>query len=42
MLVHTRVNNVRAVLRGTIADRLIASDPSIGVTLPAAGALRPR
>src|SRR3954454_3156175 len=25
--VHTRVNNVRAVLRGAVADRLIPSDP---------------
>jgi integrase len=32
--VHTRVNNVRAVLRGAVADRLIPSDPSIGVPLP--------
>lgn len=32
--VHTRVNNVRAVLRGAVADRLIPSDPSIGITLP--------
>jgi integrase len=32
--VHTRTNNVRAVLRGAVADRLIPSDPSIGVALP--------
>jgi integrase len=32
--VHTRVNNVRAVLRGAVADKLMASDPSVGVTLP--------
>jgi integrase len=32
--VHTRVNNVRAVLRGAVADRLIPSDPSVGVPLP--------
>jgi hypothetical protein len=34
--VHTRVNNVRAVLRGAVADKLIPSDPSVGVALPAA------
>lgn len=32
--VHTRTNNVRAVLRGAVADRLMSSDPSIGVALP--------
>src|SRR4051812_35319801 len=32
--VHTRVNNVRAVLRGAVADKLMASDPSVGVALP--------
>jgi integrase len=32
--VHTRTNNVRAVLRGAVADRLLSSDPSIGVALP--------
>jgi integrase len=32
--VHTRVQNVRAVLRGAVADRLIPRDPSEGVTLP--------
>jgi integrase len=32
--VHTRMNNVRAVLRGAVADKLIPSDPSVGVALP--------
>jgi integrase len=32
--VHTRVNNVRAVLRGAVADRLVLNDPSVGVPLP--------
>jgi integrase len=32
--VRTRVNNVRAVLRAAVRDRLIASDPSDAVTLP--------
>jgi integrase len=32
--VHTRVQNVRAVLRGTVRDRVIATDPNFGVTLP--------
>lgn len=32
--VATRVNNVRAVLRAAVRDRVIASDPSEGVTLP--------
>jgi integrase len=32
--VHTRMNNVRAVLRGAIADKLIPTDPSVGVALP--------
>jgi integrase len=32
--VHTRTNNVRAVLRGAVADRLIPRDPSEGVSLP--------
>lgn len=32
--VHTRVQNVRAVLRGAVRDRVIATDPSDGVTLP--------
>ena len=32
--IHTRTNNVRAVLRGAVADRVIPSDPSEGVTLP--------
>lgn len=30
----TRVKNVRAVLRGAVRDRAIASDPSDGITLP--------
>src|SRR3954454_21202481 len=32
--VHTRVQNVRAVLRGAVADRLIPRAPSDGITLP--------
>lgn len=32
--IHTRFDNVKAVLRGTVRDRLIAADPSDGVTLP--------
>ncbi len=32
--VHTRMNNVRAVLRGAVADKLIPTDPSAGVALP--------
>jgi integrase len=32
--IRTRVNNVRAVLRGAVRDRVIASDPSDGITLP--------
>nr|ANY57917.1 Phage integrase [uncultured bacterium] len=32
--VHTRVQNVRAVLRGAVVDRLIGRDPSEGVALP--------
>jgi hypothetical protein len=32
--VHTRANNVRAVLRGAVADRVIPGDPSEGVVLP--------
>lgn len=32
--VATRVNNVRSVLRAAVRDRVIASDPSEGVTLP--------
>jgi integrase len=32
--VHTRMNNVRAVLRGAVADKLIPTDPSVGVALP--------
>ena len=38
--VHTRTNNVRAVLRGAVADRVIPRDPSEGIALPA-GAARP-
>jgi integrase len=32
--IHTRTNNVRAVLRAAVLDRVIPTDPSIGVTLP--------
>jgi len=32
--IHTRVVNVRSVLRAAVRDRVIASDPSEGVTLP--------
>jgi len=32
--IRTRVNNVRAVLRAAVRDRVIASDPSDAVTLP--------
>ncbi|MFW5472308.1 tyrosine-type recombinase/integrase [Knoellia sp. CPCC 206450] len=32
--IHTRVQNVRAVLRAAVADNLIAKDPSAGVALP--------
>lgn len=32
--IRTRTNNVRAVLRGALRDRLIGTDPSDGVTLP--------
>jgi integrase len=32
--INTRFNNVRAVFRAAVRDRLIASDPSEGVTLP--------
>ena len=32
--IKTRFNNVRAVLRAAVRDRVIASDPSEGVTLP--------
>ncbi|QHK22238.1 tyrosine-type recombinase/integrase [Pseudarthrobacter psychrotolerans] len=32
--VRTRMNNVRSVLHGAVRDRLIAADPSDGVTLP--------
>lgn len=34
--IKTRVNNVRSVLRAAVRDRLIAADPSAGVTLPRA------
>ncbi len=32
--IRTRVNNVRAALRAAVPDKLLASDPSEGVTLP--------
>lgn len=32
--IRTRVNNVRAVLRAAVRDRVIASDPSDGLALP--------
>lgn len=32
--IRTRVNNVRSVLRAAVRDRVIARDPSEGVTLP--------
>jgi integrase len=32
--IKTRVNNVRSVLRAAVRDRLVASDPSLGVVLP--------
>lgn len=42
--IRTRFNNVRAVLRAAVRDRVIVSDPSEGVTLPrsrrAAAAMR--
>lgn len=34
--IKTRFNNVRAVLRAAVRDKLITSDPSEGVTLPRA------
>jgi site-specific recombinase XerC len=34
--VKTRFNNVRSVLRGARNDRLLATDPAEGVTLPRA------
>ena len=34
--VRTRVNNVRAVLRAAVRDRVIADDPSDAITPPAA------
>lgn len=32
--IHTRVNNLRAVLRAAVRDRLIATDPTADVALP--------
>lgn len=32
--IRTRVNNVRSVLRAAVRDRVIVTDPSVGVTLP--------
>lgn len=32
--IKTRFNNVRAVFRAAVRDRLIAADPSVGITLP--------
>jgi integrase len=32
--VHTRTQNVRAVLRAAVADYIVARDPSVGVALP--------
>jgi integrase len=32
--VHTQTNNVRAVLHGAVADRVIPRDPSEGIALP--------
>ena len=32
--IHTRMRNVRSVLRAAVADKLIATDPSQGVVLP--------
>jgi integrase len=34
--IHTRSNNVRAVLRAAVRDRVLATDPSDGVVLPRA------
>jgi integrase len=34
--IRTRFNNVRSVLRAAVRDRVIASDPSEGITLPRA------
>lgn len=34
--IKTRVNNVRSVLRGAVRDRVIAVDPSEGLTIPRA------
>jgi hypothetical protein len=38
---HTRTNNVRAVLRGAVADRVIPRDPSEGIASPAVAARPP-
>jgi integrase len=35
--IRTRTNNVRAVLRGAVRDRVIALDPSQGLSLPRVG-----
>jgi integrase len=32
--IHSRLRNVRAVFRGAVLDRVIATDPSVGVSLP--------
>lgn len=32
--IKTRVRNVRAVLRGAVSDKVIGTDPSVGVALP--------
>lgn len=32
--IHTRVQNVRAVLRGAVADQVIGRDPGAGIALP--------
>jgi integrase len=32
--IRTRFNNVRAVLRGAVKDRILAADPGVGVKLP--------
>lgn len=34
LTIHTRMMHVRSILRASVRDRLIASDPSDGVTLP--------
>ncbi|QSB24419.1 hypothetical protein [Curtobacterium sp. 24E2] len=38
--IHTRVNNVRSVLRAAVRDKYLGADPSEGVVLPDADALR--